>query len=123
VVREVGKRGAERHHRLEHLVDPHRLIAEARRGRRTWWGCTSSRRSPMPLLEVIRGGAPGRSGGDGGRAGEEDRKTVIVVNDGPGFYTSRILAPYVNEAAFMSNNGAAVEDIDRGWWTRLSVGR
>ncbi|TMB13586.1 MAG: fatty acid oxidation complex subunit alpha FadJ [Deltaproteobacteria bacterium] len=37
----------------------------------------------------------------------------MVVNDGPGFYTSRILAPYVNEAAFMFNDGAAVEDIDR----------
>jgi len=37
----------------------------------------------------------------------------IVVNDGPGFYTRRILAPYVNEAAFLFNEGAAVEDIDR----------
>ncbi len=68
----------------------------------------------MPLLEVIRG----RSTGSETVAtvvalGKRLGKTVIVVNDGPGFYTSRILAPYVNEAAFIFNDGAAVEDIDR----------
>ena len=68
----------------------------------------------MPLLEVIRG----RSTGSEAVAtvvalGKKIGKTVIVVNDGPGFYTSRILAPYVNEAAFIFNDGAAVEDIDR----------
>src|SRR5207245_8704716 len=45
--------------------------------------------------------------------GKKIGKTVIVVNDGVGFYTSRILAPYVNEAAFIFNDGAAVEDIDK----------
>ncbi len=40
-------------------------------------------------------------------------KTVIVVRDGVGFYTSRILAPYMNEAAHLLAEGAAIEDIDR----------
>ena len=68
----------------------------------------------MPLLEVIR--APRTSGETVATAvalGKKIGKTVIVVNDGVGFYTSRILAPYVNEAAFIFNDGAAVEDIDK----------
>jgi len=68
----------------------------------------------MPLLEVIRGRSTGAEAVATVVAlGKRIGKTVIVVNDGPGFYTSRILAPYVNEAAFMFNDGAAVEDIDR----------
>src|SRR5438067_2682466 len=68
----------------------------------------------MPLLEVIRGRSTGAEAVATAVAlGKRIGKTVIVVNDGPGFYTSRILAPYVNEAAFMFNDGAAVEDIDK----------
>ncbi len=40
-------------------------------------------------------------------------KTVIVVNDAPGFYVNRILAPYINEAARMLDEGVAIEAIDR----------
>jgi 3-hydroxyacyl-CoA dehydrogenase/enoyl-CoA hydratase/3-hydroxybutyryl-CoA epimerase len=40
-------------------------------------------------------------------------KHVIVVRDGPGFYTSRALAPYMNEAARLVEEGASVEDVDR----------
>jgi len=68
----------------------------------------------MPLLEVIRGRSTGAEAVATAVAlVKKIGKTVIVVNDGPGFYTSRILAPYVNEAAFLFNEGAAVEDIDR----------
>src|SRR6267142_139114 len=68
----------------------------------------------MPLLEVVRGRSTGAEAVATAVAlGKKIGKTVIVVNDGPGFYTSRILAPYINEAAFIFNDGAAVEEIDR----------
>ncbi|RMG18144.1 MAG: fatty acid oxidation complex subunit alpha FadJ [Planctomycetota bacterium] len=44
--------------------------------------------------------------------GKAQRKTVIVVRDGVGFYTSRILAPYMNEAAYILSEGVPVERID-----------
>ncbi|XPF95875.1 fatty acid oxidation complex subunit alpha FadJ [Colwellia sp. RE-S-Sl-9] len=40
-------------------------------------------------------------------------KTPIVVADKAGFYVNRILAPYVNEAAFMLLEGEAIETIDK----------
>lgn len=40
-------------------------------------------------------------------------KTVIVVNDAPGFFANRILAPYINEAGRMLDEGVPVEVIDR----------
>jgi len=67
----------------------------------------------MPLLEVVR--APRTSPQSVATAvalGKRIGKTVIVVNDGVGFYTSRILAPYMNEASYLLVGGAAVEDID-----------
>jgi 3-hydroxyacyl-CoA dehydrogenase/enoyl-CoA hydratase/3-hydroxybutyryl-CoA epimerase len=67
----------------------------------------------MPLLEVVRG--PRTSAQTVATAvalGKRIGKTVIVVNDGVGFYTSRILAPYMNEASFLLVDGAAVDDID-----------
>jgi 3-hydroxyacyl-CoA dehydrogenase/enoyl-CoA hydratase/3-hydroxybutyryl-CoA epimerase len=67
----------------------------------------------MPLLEVI---VTSRTAPDvtatAVAVGKRQGKTVIVVNDGPGFYTSRILTPYMNEAAEILQEGAAVEDID-----------
>jgi 3-hydroxyacyl-CoA dehydrogenase/enoyl-CoA hydratase/3-hydroxybutyryl-CoA epimerase len=45
--------------------------------------------------------------------GKKQGKTVIVVNDGPGFYTSRILAPYVNEAGHMIAEGVPIDSIDK----------
>jgi 3-hydroxyacyl-CoA dehydrogenase / enoyl-CoA hydratase / 3-hydroxybutyryl-CoA epimerase len=40
-------------------------------------------------------------------------KTVIIVRDSPGFYANRVLAPYINEAAKMLDEGAAVDVVDR----------
>ncbi len=67
----------------------------------------------MPLLEVIV--TPRTDGEVTATAvalGKKQGKTVIVVNDGPGFYTSRVLAPYMNEAVMLLLEGAPVEDID-----------
>lgn len=52
--------------------------------------------------------------------GKKQGKTVIVVNDGVGFYTTRILSPYMNEAAFIVAEGHAIDHLDEalvhfGW--------
>ncbi len=44
--------------------------------------------------------------------GKQQGKTVIVVKDGCGFYTSRILGPFVNEAGHLLVEGVAVDRID-----------
>jgi 3-hydroxyacyl-CoA dehydrogenase/enoyl-CoA hydratase/3-hydroxybutyryl-CoA epimerase len=45
--------------------------------------------------------------------GKRQGKTVIVIRDGPGFYTSRILAPYLNEATWLLTEGVAIDSVDR----------
>ncbi len=68
----------------------------------------------MPLLEVIVTEKTAHDATATAVAlGKKQGKTVIVVRDGPGFYTSRILAPYMNEAAQLLVEGAAIEEIDR----------
>jgi 3-hydroxyacyl-CoA dehydrogenase / enoyl-CoA hydratase / 3-hydroxybutyryl-CoA epimerase len=68
----------------------------------------------MPLLEVIRAKATdAQTVATVVALGKRIGKTVIVVNDGPGFYTSRILGPYLNEASYLLLEGAAVDEIDR----------
>ncbi len=69
----------------------------------------------MPLLEVIvtpmtSPEATVTAVSYGKRLG----KTVIVVNDGPGFYTTRTLSAYMNEAGRLLDEGASIEAIDNG---------
>ena len=45
--------------------------------------------------------------------GKNIGKTVIVVNDGIGFYTTRVLAPYINEALFILLEGGGIQQIDK----------
>jgi len=44
--------------------------------------------------------------------GKKQGKTVIVVKDGTGFYTSRIVAPFVNEAGHLVSEGVPIDKID-----------
>jgi 3-hydroxyacyl-CoA dehydrogenase / enoyl-CoA hydratase / 3-hydroxybutyryl-CoA epimerase len=68
----------------------------------------------MPLLEVIV--TPQTAPEVTATVVEYGRrigKTVIIVNDAPGFYVNRILAPYVNEAGKLLDEGIAVDAIDK----------
>jgi 3-hydroxyacyl-CoA dehydrogenase/enoyl-CoA hydratase/3-hydroxybutyryl-CoA epimerase len=68
----------------------------------------------MPLLEVI---VTPRTNKDAivtaVAYGKTLGKTVIVVNDGPGFYTTRALSAYMNEAGRLLDEGASIESIDK----------
>ena len=67
----------------------------------------------MPLLEVItHGGTDPSVVATCVELGKKQGKTVIVVRDGPGFYTSRVLAPYLNEAAHLLIEGADIAAVD-----------
>jgi 3-hydroxyacyl-CoA dehydrogenase/enoyl-CoA hydratase/3-hydroxybutyryl-CoA epimerase len=68
----------------------------------------------MPLLEII----VTEKTADWVKAtaldvGIRQGKTVIIVNDGPGFYTTRILAPLLNEALEILAEGGDIKEIDR----------
>jgi 3-hydroxyacyl-CoA dehydrogenase/enoyl-CoA hydratase/3-hydroxybutyryl-CoA epimerase len=67
----------------------------------------------MPLLEVV---VTPRTAAEATVTavayGKALGKTVIVVNDGPGFYTTRILSAYMNEAGRLVDEGAAIEVVD-----------
>ena len=68
----------------------------------------------MPLLEVIRGPATADwATAVAVRFGQRLGKTAIVVRDAPGFWVNRILAPYLNEAGWLLDEGAPIEAIDR----------
>jgi 3-hydroxyacyl-CoA dehydrogenase/enoyl-CoA hydratase/3-hydroxybutyryl-CoA epimerase len=67
----------------------------------------------MPLLEIIT--HPGNDPEVVVSAvayGRKLGKTVIVVRDGPGFYANRVLAPYVNAAGLLLDEGVSIEAID-----------
>jgi len=67
----------------------------------------------MPLLELIVTPATADWAVATARAfGIKQGKTVVVVKDGPGFYTSRILSPYLAEATMLVEEGAGVREVD-----------
>jgi 3-hydroxyacyl-CoA dehydrogenase/enoyl-CoA hydratase/carnithine racemase len=68
----------------------------------------------MPLLEIVVAERTAKWTTATAHAfGTAQGKTCIVVKDGPGFYTTRILAPYLNEAVLLVEEGARIEDVDR----------
>jgi 3-hydroxyacyl-CoA dehydrogenase / enoyl-CoA hydratase / 3-hydroxybutyryl-CoA epimerase len=68
----------------------------------------------MPLLEVIQTKKTSpQVVATAVSLGKKQGKTCIVVNDGVGFYTSRILGPYMNEAAYLISEGVPADLIDR----------
>jgi 3-hydroxyacyl-CoA dehydrogenase/enoyl-CoA hydratase/3-hydroxybutyryl-CoA epimerase len=67
----------------------------------------------MPLLEVIVTPKTDPEATVTAVAyGKKLGKTVIVVNDGPGFYTTRTLSAYMNEAGRLVEEGASIESVD-----------
>jgi 3-hydroxyacyl-CoA dehydrogenase/enoyl-CoA hydratase/3-hydroxybutyryl-CoA epimerase len=68
----------------------------------------------MPLLEVVRAERTSDIAiATAVGAGRAMGKTVIVVNDGPGFYTTRVLGLMMQEAGALFEAGASIRDIDR----------
>lgn len=67
----------------------------------------------MPLLEVILAEGTARWAAVTAVAfGKKMGKTVIVVRDSPGFWVNRILAPYINEAGRLLEEGVPIETLD-----------
>jgi 3-hydroxyacyl-CoA dehydrogenase / enoyl-CoA hydratase / 3-hydroxybutyryl-CoA epimerase len=67
----------------------------------------------MPLLEVVRGpAASDQAVQQAVDLGIRLGKTPIVVNDAPGFYTSRVLGAMLNEALVLLTEGAGIEAVD-----------
>jgi len=67
----------------------------------------------MPLLEVVVADATADWVTATAVAfGRAQGKTVIIVNDSPGFYTTRVLIPYMAEFIRLVQEGNRIEDID-----------
>ncbi len=68
----------------------------------------------MPLLEVVvPDGCAEWAVATALKFGQQQGKTVIMVKDRPGFYTSRILGALLGEAMTLVEQGARIEDLDR----------
>jgi 3-hydroxyacyl-CoA dehydrogenase/enoyl-CoA hydratase/3-hydroxybutyryl-CoA epimerase len=67
----------------------------------------------MPLLELVRAERTSEKAlAMAAQAGLRQGKTLITVNERPGFYVNRILAPYLNEAMLLLREGVRVEQVD-----------
>lgn len=67
----------------------------------------------MPLVEVVRGEASADEALATALGFASDMgKNPVLVRDAPGFLVNRVLAPYLNEAGYLLEEGAAVAAID-----------
>jgi 3-hydroxyacyl-CoA dehydrogenase/enoyl-CoA hydratase/3-hydroxybutyryl-CoA epimerase len=75
----------------------------------------------MQLVEVVRpDAASAEAVARAVSAGQALGKTVIVVRDRPGFYTTRVIGVMLGEATRLLDEGARIEEVDRamtafGW--------
>lgn len=68
----------------------------------------------MPLLEIIKTDKTSdRAIATALKVGRDMGKTCIVVGDGPGFFTSRVIGAYINEAGWILQEGGTVDGIDK----------
>lgn len=68
----------------------------------------------MPLLEIIKTeDTSARAVATALAVGRKMGKTCIVVEDGPGFFTSRVIGAYINEAGWVLQEGSSVEAVDQ----------
>ena len=68
----------------------------------------------MPLLEIIKTNKTAAwVTATALELGIRQGKTCIIVKDGPGFYTTRILAPLLLESSWVISEGGEFPDIDR----------
>jgi 3-hydroxyacyl-CoA dehydrogenase/enoyl-CoA hydratase/3-hydroxybutyryl-CoA epimerase len=68
----------------------------------------------MPLVEVIAGEKTSPLAVSTISAfAKKLGKTVVVCKDGPGFVVNRILAPYMNEAALLLEEGNTIDALDQ----------
>lgn len=68
----------------------------------------------MPLLEIIRHEKTTQTAvATALEVGRKTGKTCIVVNDGPGFFTSRVIGAYINEAGWILQEGSSIDGIDK----------
>ncbi len=92
----------------------HEIAAQARHPERVLGMHYFSPVPKMPLLEIVAAEATAPWALATAHAfGAAQGKAVIVVRDGPGFYTTRILAPALNEAMLLLEEGARIEAVDR----------
>lgn len=67
----------------------------------------------MPLLElIVTDKTSKRARQMATNVGIKQGKTVVVVKDGPGFYTTRVLSALTHEAMKVLHDGGKIEDID-----------
>lgn len=70
----------------------------------------------MPLVEVIRGEkSSDQTVATVFELCKKMGKMPVVVKDGPGFLVNRLLLPYMAEAAFLLQEGMAIDVVDRAY--------